>query len=55
MFEVDEHPKWSVPVTVNISSLFPANFVINSIEEVTLTGHMTKADLHRLSWNVNGM
>jgi len=51
LFEQGESTQYSVPVTFNISSLFPTSVLtINSLEETTLSGNLDRADVKRLTW-----
>ena len=51
IFEVDEHPVYSKPVTINLYDIFSKNFTISNIEERTLTTIMPASDNVRPHWN----
>ncbi|KAL4240457.1 mannose metabolic process [Mactra antiquata] len=49
IYEKDEDPELSKPVTVSIQDMF-VRFEIESIEELTLGANLLLSDLHRLKW-----
>jgi hypothetical protein len=53
MFQVNESTTYSVPVTVNVSSIIdPSIVMVTNMTEMTLVANLPLADLHRLPWNV---
>jgi lysosomal alpha-mannosidase len=50
IFEVDEHPVWSQPASVDLDSLF-ASFSVRTVTEMNLTGDQVKSQMHKLHWN----
>jgi hypothetical protein len=53
MFEMDESKQYSVNETVNLNDVIDNRILtITSSTEMTLTGNLPLADMHRLPWNV---
>jgi len=51
LYEQGESTQYSVPVTFNVSNLFPTSVLpINSLEETILAGGLARKDLKRLTW-----
>lgn len=51
IFEIDEHPQLSLPVKVDIRSLFAPPYKVSNITEMNLTANQKKSDVKRFHWN----
>lgn len=53
VFEIDEHPVYSQPVTVNLTQVLPPQLLGGPILETTLTGNQLLSIMlaNRLQWN----
>jgi len=52
LYESGESKQYSVPISVNISSIFPTKiFSINSLQETVLTANLARSAVNRFTWN----
>jgi len=52
LFGVGESTNFSIPVTIDVSTLF-VNYDVVSMKEMTLSANRPLDDLHRLKWKTN--
>jgi len=50
IFEVKEHPVWSLPAQVDLRKLFALPLAIQNVTELNLSANQDKSQVHRLTW-----